>query len=144
MDCTGKHVVVIGTKRSGIAAIELAIEGRARVVRAMDAMPAAHSWTGRPGGPADAGVSLEMADPDLIVLSPAVPYDLPMLLAARERGVSADRRGGTGVVLSGGPGDRHYGVEWKDDHNGADGALAADAWTSLPGGRKYWHAPLLR
>ncbi len=91
MDFSGKHVLVIGTKRSGIAAVELLLKQGARVF-AMDAQPLAPDEQAKfdalgvsvvpqtPENVSDAG-----KDPDLIVISPAVPYDLPLLLAARLR-----------------------------------------------------------
>lgn len=84
---------MIGTKRSGIGASELLLEKGARV-RAMDAQMLTTEEqakfdsmgvpvvTQQPENIADRGV-----DPSLIVLSPAVPYDLPMLISARQRGV---------------------------------------------------------
>ncbi|HEY7303677.1 MAG TPA: UDP-N-acetylmuramoyl-L-alanine--D-glutamate ligase, partial [Bryobacteraceae bacterium] len=92
MEFTGKEVLVIGTKRSGLGAIELLRKRGARV-RAMDAQPltpderahfdAMHVTVvaQEPENLADQG-----RDPDLIVVSPAVPYDLPMLVEARQRG----------------------------------------------------------
>ncbi len=91
MDFSGKHVLVIGTKRSGIAAVELLLKQGARVF-AMDAQPLAPDEQAKfdalgvsvvPQTPEN--VSDDDKDPDLIVISPAVPYDLPLLLAARLR-----------------------------------------------------------
>ncbi len=90
MDLGGKSVVVIGTKRSGRAAVELLVKQGAQV----------WAFDTQPLGPEDRkgfdalGVpvllqtaeNLEAARPDLIVLSPAVPYDIPMLVDAQERG----------------------------------------------------------
>lgn len=90
MDFSGKRVLVVGVARSGIAAIKLLLRHGARV-RAMDAQASAERLEipvvaqleeniredGREDG----------QDPDMIVLSPGVPYDLPMLARARERGV---------------------------------------------------------
>lgn len=88
MDLRGKHAVVIGTKRSGTAAIKLLIE-KGALVRAMDATPETIPGLDVPVVPQTPEYLLEDGkDPDLIVLSPAVPYDLPMLSAARQRGVS--------------------------------------------------------
>jgi UDP-N-acetylmuramoylalanine--D-glutamate ligase len=83
-----KHVVVIGTKRSGLAAIEL-LQKQGAYVRAMDANTltpeeqAHFAALGVPVVPQEP----EYLTGDLIVLSPAVLYDLPMLVSARERGI---------------------------------------------------------
>ncbi len=93
MDFREKYALVIGTKRSGRAAVELLLRQGARV-RAMDAEPLAPEEQARfdrlsvpvvaqePENATDLG-----RQPDVIVLSPAVPYDLPLLIAARERGI---------------------------------------------------------
>ncbi len=80
---------MIGTKRSGVAAIELLREHGAHV-RAMDSSPltpeeqARFAGMGVPVLPQEAE---HIGAVSLIVLSPAVPYDLPMLIEARERGI---------------------------------------------------------
>ena len=80
---------MIGTKRSGLAAIELFRKHGARV-RAMDSSPLTPE---EQAGFAQMGVPVALQEPEnigaatLIVLSPAVPYDLPMLIAARARGL---------------------------------------------------------
>jgi UDP-N-acetylmuramoylalanine--D-glutamate ligase len=88
---SGKHVLVIGTKRSGLAASELLVKHGARVF-AMDAQPPAPEDRAKfaalgvsvvPQTPEN--MSEYGEDPDVIVISPAVPYDLPMLIAARVR-----------------------------------------------------------
>jgi UDP-N-acetylmuramoylalanine--D-glutamate ligase len=78
-----KHVIVIGTKRSGIGAIELLLKQGAHVV-AMDTDPQPIPGLDIPVVPQKAEL---LGDPDLIVLSPAVPSDLPMLNEARMEGV---------------------------------------------------------
>ena len=89
MEFSGQDVLVIGTKRSGLAAIELLRKHGARV-RAMDSSPltpeeqALFAGMGVPVVPQEAE---HIGEVRLIVLSPAVPYDLPMLIAARERGI---------------------------------------------------------
>ena len=88
MEFRGKHVVVIGTKRSGIAAIELLLKEGA-VVTAMDTEPAPLPGLNVPVVPQAPEFLLDNGrDPDLVVLSPAVPYDLPMLVEARKRGIA--------------------------------------------------------
>jgi UDP-N-acetylmuramoylalanine--D-glutamate ligase len=93
IDFTDSYVVVMGAKRSGLAAVELLLEEGA-IVRAMDLQPLTPEeqeifeelevdvFPQEEGNLADGD-----RDPDFIVLSPGVPYDLPMLIAARERGV---------------------------------------------------------
>ncbi len=89
MDFAGKDVLVIGTKRSGLAAIELLRKNCAKV-RAMDAQPLSAEEAARFAAmnvPVALQEDANVGNPDCIVLSPAVPYDLPMLIAARERGI---------------------------------------------------------
>lgn len=88
MQLRGKQVVVIGTKRSGLAAIEL-LQKHGAQVRAMDSGVLTPEEQQRFS---DLHVPVLPQEPeylagDLIVLSPAVPYDLPMLVSARESGV---------------------------------------------------------
>lgn len=85
--------MVIGTKRSGLAAIEL-LQKHGAKVRAMDAQAPTPDEQKRFDAlqvPVVAQSAENLADrgkgPDLIVLSPAVPYDLPMLREARQHGV---------------------------------------------------------
>ncbi len=94
MDLSGKQVLVIGTKRSGLGAVELLLRHGARV-RAMDVQPlskeeeARFATWGVPVVPqAHENIADRGTQPDLIVLSPAVPYDLPMLVSARQRGIA--------------------------------------------------------
>jgi UDP-N-acetylmuramoylalanine--D-glutamate ligase len=94
LNFTGKHVLVIGTKRSGLGAIEI-LRKHGAYVRAMDQQPPATEERAKFDAMGVVVVPQEAANiteqgrqPDYIVLSPAVPYDLPMLLAARERGIS--------------------------------------------------------
>lgn len=90
LDPRGKDILVVGTMRSGLGAIELLQKQGARV-RAMDSRTlsdddkARFDAMGVPVSP-QTEESLSVA-PDLIVLSPAVPFDLPMFLAARTRGI---------------------------------------------------------
>lgn len=77
MQYAGKHFVVIGAKRSGLAAIELLRKQGARVT-AMDSQPSAFTVEQR---------EENLRDADAVVLSPGVPYDLPMLENVRARGI---------------------------------------------------------
>ena len=86
----GQRVVVVGAARSGVAAAELLARRGARVTvtdRKADVETA--------GALADRGVTLELGGhreetlrgADLVVVSPGVPLDQPVLHAAREAGV---------------------------------------------------------
>ena len=89
MDLRGESVLVIGTKRSGLGAIELLLKQGARV-RAMDAQPLPPEEQARfdaLGVPVAIQSGENMGNARLIVLSPAVPWDLPMLDEARRRGI---------------------------------------------------------
>jgi UDP-N-acetylmuramoylalanine--D-glutamate ligase len=93
LDFRGKYVLVIGTKRSGTAAIELLLKRGARV-RAMDDQPLAseeqkkfESMGVQVVSQAIENIPDQSRQPDIIVLSPAVPFDLPMLTWARDRGI---------------------------------------------------------
>ncbi len=89
MEFSGKDVLVIGTKRSGLAATELLRTHGARV-RAMDSSPLTpeeQAHFAAMGVPVVMQEAEHIGAASLIVLSPAVPYDLPMLIAARERGI---------------------------------------------------------
>jgi UDP-N-acetylmuramoylalanine--D-glutamate ligase len=80
---------VIGTKRSGMAAIELLRKHGARV-RAMDSSPltpAEQAHFTQMGVPVLAQEEENVGAAAMVVLSPGVPYDLPMLIAARGRGI---------------------------------------------------------
>jgi UDP-N-acetylmuramoylalanine--D-glutamate ligase len=90
LDLRDEPVLVVGTKRSGLGAIELLLEQGARV-RAMDAEALAPETQKKFD---ELGVSIAAQSPEnigdakLIVLSPAVPFDLPMLTDARSRGIA--------------------------------------------------------
>jgi UDP-N-acetylmuramoylalanine--D-glutamate ligase len=85
-----QQVVVVGAARSGVAAAELLVSRGARVTLS-DPRPSIDEAARLH----DAGVALDLgghspevfAAADLIVLSPGVPADLPVLDAARRRGV---------------------------------------------------------
>ena len=89
-DVQGKRVTVVGAARSGIAAAELLARRRAQVTLTEMRSDVAEAEPLR-----RLGVQLELGghrdetltDADLIVLSPGVPPDLPVIQKARERGV---------------------------------------------------------
>jgi len=86
---SGQDILVIGTKRSGVAAIELLRQHGAHV-RAMDSSPLTPEEQAHfvaMGVPVVPQEPEQIGAATLIVLSPAVPYDLAMLIAARERGI---------------------------------------------------------
>ncbi len=93
LDFTDSYVVVIGGKRSGQAAAEL-LQNQGAFVRAMDLEALAEEDQAafdeldvEVVAQDEANLSHDGQEPDFIVLSPGVPFDLPMLVAARERGV---------------------------------------------------------
>lgn len=89
MEFVGKAVVVIGAKRSGLAAAELLVRRGARV-RMMDVEPLAPEEQARfdaLGVPVVQQTPENLATPDVVVISPGVPYDLPLLIDARRRSV---------------------------------------------------------
>ncbi len=93
MELAGREVLVIGTKRSGVAAIELLQKQGARV-RAMDEKPLSadeqakfDEWDVPVVAQRPENLRNKGRAPDMIVLSPAVPYDLPMLVSARANGI---------------------------------------------------------
>jgi UDP-N-acetylmuramoylalanine--D-glutamate ligase len=87
VNLAGKHVLVIGAKRSGRAATEL-LRKQGALVRAMDSQPLTADEQARLGVPLVEQSEENIAPAEVIVLSPGVPYDLPMLAAARARGIS--------------------------------------------------------
>jgi UDP-N-acetylmuramoylalanine--D-glutamate ligase len=86
----GKRVVVVGAARSGVAAAQLLVR-RGAAVTLTDSRPAIDDERVL----RDAGVALELgghqaatlANADLIVLSPGVPPQLPVIEAARRAGI---------------------------------------------------------
>lgn len=93
MEVRGKNVVVIGAMRSGLASAQLLVRNGARV-RVLDAesLPREEETKFDALGVAvleqlpENLVGHESA-PELVVLSPGVPYDLPLLAEVRRRGV---------------------------------------------------------
>ena len=83
-------MVVVGTKRSGLAASEL-LHSKGAAVRAIHSAPLPEK---EQAAFTRMGVPITMQDdekwtdaPQLVVLSPAVPFDLPVLQAARAKGI---------------------------------------------------------
>ena len=91
MEIAGKHVLVVGMARSGLAALELLLQKGARVratdVKPLDQLPDAAAELAR------LGIQFQVQSPEVfqdvqgIVISPGVPADLPELAQARGRGV---------------------------------------------------------
>ena len=89
MNLQGQNVVVIGTGRSGMAATEL-LTSRGAHVRAMASQTPStedQAVLSRLGVSFIPQQSQDLANAELIVISPGVPFDLPMLVDARHRGV---------------------------------------------------------
>src|SRR5690349_19520181 len=89
MDLINREVLIIGTKRSGQAAIELMLQQGARV-RAMDEKEPGSdekAFLAARGVPLTKQSIRDLGAPDLIVLSPAVPFDSEVINEARLRGI---------------------------------------------------------
>ncbi len=94
MNVKGKHALVVGLGRSGLAAARFLAAGGA-VVAAADSRPA-EALGEAPAALAGVAASLHFGGhpeelvlaQDLVVPSPGVPWDLPELVRARERGVA--------------------------------------------------------
>jgi UDP-N-acetylmuramoylalanine--D-glutamate ligase len=86
-----KRALVIGLKKSGIAAVKLLVAKGARVrtadLKPLEELPEAREVLAALGVPFALQSPEVFEDADLIVPSPDVPYDLPPLEAARGRGV---------------------------------------------------------
>jgi UDP-N-acetylmuramoylalanine--D-glutamate ligase len=91
MDLNGKKVLVVGLKRSGVAAVNLLARHGASVratdLKALDALPEARELLERLQIPFARQSPEVFEGCDAIVISPDVPADLPALEAARQRGV---------------------------------------------------------
>jgi UDP-N-acetylmuramoylalanine--D-glutamate ligase len=93
MDVSGRRVTVFGMGESGAATVELLVERGAKV-RAVDQKPPAQlpAWIAakldKAGVPLLAQDERAIEDTDLIVISPGVSPQLPILAAARERGIA--------------------------------------------------------
>ena len=77
-DFQDKNVLIVGVKRSGHAATEL-LRRQGANLRLMDAEPQSPEILAQ--SPENLG------EPDLIVLSPGVPFDTPLFAEARRRGI---------------------------------------------------------
>jgi UDP-N-acetylmuramoylalanine--D-glutamate ligase len=91
MDMNGKRVLVVGMKRSGMAAASL-LAGQGATLRATDikplgALPGAGELLERLGIPFEIQTPQTFEGCDAIMISPDVPADLGPLEAARKRGV---------------------------------------------------------
>jgi UDP-N-acetylmuramoylalanine--D-glutamate ligase len=73
-------VTILGAKRSGLGAAEL-LRSRGASVQLLDSQPET------PDVLMQSEENLFAGSPDLIVVSPGVPYDLPLLDEARSRGI---------------------------------------------------------
>ena len=91
MDLDGAKVLVVGLKRSGMAAASLlAAQGaivRATDLQTLEALPEARQLLERLNIPFERQSAEVFEASDAIVISPDVPADLPALEAARARGV---------------------------------------------------------
>src|SRR5271165_4185172 len=93
MDVNGKRVLVVGLGKSGVASA-LFLHKRGARVSVSDAKSPEQLRNEIPAL-LDAGITVETGEhgertfreQDLIVISPGVPVDMPMLARARERGI---------------------------------------------------------
>jgi UDP-N-acetylmuramoylalanine--D-glutamate ligase len=86
MKLQGAHVAVVGMARSGVAAVELLVEKGANVV-AIDQSPKLNEKLASLGVEVEPQSENAFAGADLVVLSPGVPSDIDLAVAARKRGV---------------------------------------------------------
>ncbi len=85
-DLRGARVVVVGMAKSGVAAVELLVEQGAKVI-AVDQNPVADAKLAELGVAVHPQVDASFAAADLVVLSPGVPTDAPVVEAVRARGI---------------------------------------------------------
>jgi UDP-N-acetylmuramoylalanine--D-glutamate ligase len=87
---TGKKVLIVGLKKSGMASAELLVRQGAIVsatdLKELDQLPGAREFVSRLAIPFRRQDSETFQGYDLIVLSPDVPADLPQIEEARRRG----------------------------------------------------------
>lgn len=88
MELLNKSVVVVGMAKSGLAAVEL-LAGQGANVRAVDEKPgdAVRAQLAARGVPLQPQTPAAFEGADLIVISPGVPADLPLLEDARAKGI---------------------------------------------------------
>jgi UDP-N-acetylmuramoylalanine--D-glutamate ligase len=89
MNLKSHEVLVIGLKRSGRAAIEL-LRRQGAVVRAMEQQELGaeeQTFLNLHGITVVQQLPENLGAPELVVVSPAVPYDLPLLAEVRSRGI---------------------------------------------------------
>jgi UDP-N-acetylmuramoylalanine--D-glutamate ligase len=86
MRVEGANVVVVGMARSGVAALELLIGKGARVA-AVDVTPVNNERLLQWGIEVQPQTEAAFGSADLIVLSPGVPADAPVIENARRRGI---------------------------------------------------------
>ena len=90
MQLKGTNALVVGMKKSGIASAELLVREGARVratdLKPLDQLPDAQPVLERLAIPFTQQAPTVFEGCDLIVLSPDVPFDLPPLVEARQRG----------------------------------------------------------
>ena len=90
LDLKGRRALVLGYGRSGRASAAF-LTGRRASVRVLDRAdtPALREALQKSGLPYRLGPEREedLDDADMVVVSPGVPWDLPLLLAARRRGL---------------------------------------------------------
>jgi UDP-N-acetylmuramoylalanine--D-glutamate ligase len=92
LELNGANALVVGMKRSGMAAVRLLARQGARVratdLQPIEALPEARDLLARMGIPFTRQTPEVFEGADLIATSPDVPNDLPPLEAARNRGVA--------------------------------------------------------
>ena len=114
LDFTDSYVVVIGGKRSGQAAAEL-LQNEGAFVRAMDSQELSEEDQAafdelevEVVEQSEANLTFEGREPDFIVISPGVPFDLPHACNGARTGSAHYWRGGTGVLYSARFHHRHH------------------------------------
>ncbi len=92
MELANRHALVVGLKKSGMAAVKLLAEHGAAVratdLKSLEELPEAGALLDRLRVPFARQAPEVFEGADLIVLSPDVPADLPPLEAARARGAA--------------------------------------------------------
>ena len=140
---TGQHVVVMGAARSGLAAAELLVRRGARVTLT-------DVKTAIDGGDdlVEHGVTLELGGhrqrrslrADLIVVSPGVKLDQPVLDRGARCRDPGDGRARAGVALAARASHRRHRHEGQVDDDDADGTDAGAVGVSRAGRREHRRA----